>query len=281
MPEKGLFHFRAHYGSYNPIDICNFVRQRAEVVIMVKEIDANRPHIHSVITEFKQTRSTFRQQLLRQFPLLADRNHSIQTKDDMSAQVRYCCKGENENTMPDVLFTSIDVSEFHKAYWQVNRELVSRTQEGNMGSQKDTSLVSKAKSKTWSEKVFDEIIKIYEPECNHIKYKYEIGKSSMTEYELAQEAKSRLVIFQYFIKRLGYRKMNRRIINDMFDGIINGIIQTSVKAGENYSQELFRDIYPDEWRLMSKDEMTKPACKPISTSVYENNNIVLCVIEDD
>lgn len=278
MPEKGLFHFRAHYGNYNPVDICNFVKEKAEVVIMVKELDANRPHIHSVITEFKQTKSTFRQQLLRQFPLLADRNHSIQKKDDMSVQVRYCCKGENDKTMPDVLFSTIDVKEFHEAYWEVNRELVRKTEEGNMGSQKDTSLVSKTKSKTWTEKVFDEIINIYEPECRHIKYKYEIGKSSMTEYEIIQEVKSRLTIFQYFIKRLGYRRMNRRIVNDMFDGIVNGIIQTSEKAGENYSHELFKEIYPDDWKLMPKGEMTKPAVKPIDT---KEDNIILCIIEDD
>lgn len=273
MPEIGLFHFRAHYGDYNPVDIVNFVKERAEAVIIVKEIDANRPHIHSVITEFKQTVSTFRQQLLKKFPLLADRNHSIQKKDDIEAQKRYCCKGEDKNTMPEVLYSIIDVEHYHNMYWEVNAELAGK---GNMGSQKDTLplLKAKSKTKTWSEKVFDEIIELFEPECRTIRHKYTYDWN-LTDTEKTNEANARLVIFKYFMKRLGYRKLNRKNVEDMFDGMINGILQMEKVSGEKFSEEYFKNMYPNIWKLTTspKKEMTKPDT--------DDDNIVLCVIEDD
>lgn len=245
MPQIGLWHFRVHYGTSSVNDIVDFIKARAEVVIIVKEIDANRPHIHSVITEFKQTKSTFVQQFLVEFPQLAGNgSYSCVIKKDLEAQIRYCCKGQSKETNPDVLHSLVDWKEYHSKFWEENSLLKAKSNEVNTGCQNDPSSLSKGKSKTptWTEKVFQEMKVLY-PEHIIAIQTFQLLYNP-TEFERKTERDSRFILYNYMKKRLGPKKQNEFIIRDLFNGFISGFIQESGEASDKFNLKEFNKIYP-------------------------------------
>lgn len=51
---------------------------------------------------------------------------SVKLLDDVEGFKRYCCKGADNATQPDVIFNiGIDTSEYHARYWEINQELKS------------------------------------------------------------------------------------------------------------------------------------------------------------
>lgn len=241
--QVGLWHFRVHYEPYKPQEIIDFLVERAEVMIAVRET-ASRPHLHAVLTKFNQTKSTFCQQFLNKFPALnGNGSYSCAKKDDMQAQIRYCSKGESKETMPEVLHSQVDVEDYHKRYWEENDLLKEATNERNKGLQKDTSSVPKAKSKTWTEKVYGEINEIYKSEIDVIKNYWLLDRPMVEEVKAYTIA--RVTLFRYMMRCFGKaaKKVNNRIVQDIFDGFINGLIQQDEKAGEKYSDQLYKQIY--------------------------------------
>ncbi|MEO5351305.1 MAG: hypothetical protein H7836_16935, partial [Magnetococcus sp. YQC-3] len=103
-------------------ELVTFIKANSQVVIIVRETDANRPHLHCVLTGFNQTKSTFFQKFTKLFPMLkGNRSFSCEKKDDYEAQIRYCCKGL-QNCLPEVLFVDceINIQTYHEAYWAEN-----------------------------------------------------------------------------------------------------------------------------------------------------------------
>lgn len=246
--EVGLWQLRIHYGEYNLGHLVDFIKARCDLMICVRETDSARAHIHCVITGFAQTLTTFRQQLLKEFPKIkGNQSYSLNVKDDYDAQLRYCCKGENKDTMPDVLYvdvSKVDIRFYHEKYWEHNLLLKAKSEkDGNMGLQKDTSLVVKAKSKTWTEKVYGEIKELYTNEILIIQTFQMLFKP--TEEERRLDLDSRKVIFRYVMKRFGsaVKKISPRIVQEIFDGLINAIVQENAEAGEKYSDKLYNLIY--------------------------------------
>lgn len=244
MPEVGLWHLRLHFGAYEPDALISFIKDKADVAIAVLEKDATRSHIHCVITEFKQTKSTFCQQLLKKFPALAgNQGYSCQKKDDFEAQLRYCCKGESRTDEPFILVCreGIDWRSYHDAYWRENDAL--RNQGGNMGLQKGTPW-EKVKAKNWTERVCDEIEKKYISQIQIIRdYQLLVSPTSqdVNEYVDAQR-----ILFRHFNKCLGVsrKKVSFKIREENFDGIINWIIQTgSEECSDAHSDRVFSLIY--------------------------------------
>lgn len=229
MPQTGLWHFRVHYEPYNPVDVVDFIKDKSDMIIAVRET-ASRPHIHSVISEFKQTKSTFVQQFLKQFPdLNGNGSYSCSKKDDLEAQIRYCSKGESKETMPEVLFCrdEVDYKDYHNKYWEENSLLKAKSnneyESGTVPASE--SKKQKAKSKTWTEKVYDEIKELY-PE--HVRAIQEYQKEFIhSDTETKMERESRIVLYCYFKKRLGPKKQSDYLLRDMFTGIISGLIQES------------------------------------------------------
>lgn len=242
MPEIGLWHFRVHYEPRKAEEIISFIKDRAEMVLAVRETDANRPHIHSVISEFKQTKSTFVQQFLKEFPeLKGNGQYSCSKKDDLEAQLRYCCKGDSEDALPDVLYGSIDYLKYHNHFWEENLLLKakSKTEYQLKGSE---NVKPKAKSKTWTEKVFDEIKQLY-PE--HVRAIQEYPKEFIhTDDETKRERESRIVIYCYFKKRLGCKKQSHYLLRDMFTGLMSGLInEGSQEASDKYNINEYNMIF--------------------------------------
>lgn len=243
--EIGLWHLRIHYGEYNLGHLLEFIRARCDMLICVKEVDANRPHIHCVITKFRQTMSTFRQQLVKEFPhIVGNKSYSLNVKDDVNAQVRYCCKGENKDATPDVLYVrdDIDVKSNHDKYWENNAILVGEKKEVNMGCQNGSSLVLKAKSKTWTEKVYEELVDKYQPEINIIQTHQLLIKPNDLEIKSYNEA--RFVIYKHMLLCLGKarKKINDFIKKDLYNGFINSIISENDEAFAVYAHADFKKL---------------------------------------
>lgn len=235
-----FYHLRIHYEDICLSELVDFIKSRSMVVLIVRETDANRPHIHCVILDFKQTKSTFFQQLKKQYPMLkGNKSYSCEKKNQFPQMVQYCLKGKAVDVPPDVVYYDaeyVDPVGGHLLYWEVNSLLKAKSKEGNMGSQKDTSLVLKAKSKTWTEKVYDEIKELYPADVMAIQqYQKEFIHS---DYETKEERKSRITLYCYFKKRLGPKKQSDYILRDMFTGIISGLIQEADPVIANKYNEI-------------------------------------------
>lgn len=252
-----LWHLRIHlHESVSSTDIYTFIAKRCEVIICVFEQHDNRPHLHILFKETDVTKSTIIQNLVKQYPWIkgngsysCSKTDKLKKKkvgddekgDDEKAKC-YVCKGANKEEMPIVVGKClIDYKDYHFKYWQVNAEL---TEKVNMDCQNGSSLVTKAKSKTktWSERTYDEIRKKYEVECNTIITYYQDVKPSdvlVTQYDL-----SRRIIFRYMMKCLGQnvKKINENIIRDLWSGFMNSIIQSDEISGQNYSDKLFNAL---------------------------------------
>lgn len=244
MVQQGLWHLRIHYGDYDLKSLVDFITGKAVVVLCVKEIDANRPHIHTVITEWKQTKSTFIQQLLKEYPLLnGNGSYSCSKKDDIDAQLRYCLKGENKETMPDVLYNqNVDVSKYHMDYWEENSLLKAKSKTEYQPNGSENVKLLKIKSKTWTEKVFDEMKELYLPHIRAIQVFQRTYKPS--EHEIKTERDSRIILYNYMKKRLGCKKQSDYILRDLFTGFISGFIQEDLESSEKYNLREYNRIFP-------------------------------------
>lgn len=234
-----LYHFRLHYEPYNLSEILEYIKSKADVLICVHET-ATRNHIHTVLI-FKQTKSTFFQQFLKKYSeYKGNKSYScekVKKKDDMIA---YCCKGLSSDILPEVLIKSDDICvvDYHTQYWKVNA-IVMEKKEVNMGCQNGSSLVSKAKSKSWSERVFEQIQDELSSECDVI-ISYNNGfKLTDSEQQLLIEAKRK--VFRMVVRCLGksVKKINENIIRDLYSGFINSILQKDETAGNAYADKLF------------------------------------------
>lgn len=233
---------RIHYGSYDPAELIEFIRPRAEIMLSVIETDSARPHIHSVIVGFKQTVSTFRQQFLKKYPALeGNGSYSLKKKDDLDAQLRYVSKGEGPDKMPFVLVCAetVDVKEFHKRYWEVNLELKQQS----AGPPAEGASV-KIRSQTWTEKTRDAIMSELKDEVKTIVDYWRIPNPDARE--VSDYRTSRMIVFRFMMKRLGVgaKKIGPRICKEMFDGFLNCIIHSDMKAGDAFADDMFNQIYP-------------------------------------
>lgn len=248
-----LWHLRVHLEDYTSEEIYYFLVKCCEVILCVYESHNNRPHIHVLFKETLVTKSTIIQKLVKQFPKIkgngmysCSKTDKLKKKgvgDDEKAKC-YLCKGTDKDTLPNVVGkTQIDIQQYHNDYWLYNTALKA-SNEVNMGCQNDPSLLVKAKSKTksWSEKVYEEMQKMYESEVNTIKLYYRDVKPSDELVKLYDE--SRRALFRHMMKSLGknVKKINENIIKDLFNGFINAIVQDDDIAGERYSDKLFNSL---------------------------------------
>lgn len=230
-----MAHLRVHT-EYVSIDaLVLFMREKTELIIVSKE-QGNKEHLH-IVFELKKTLSTFRQQLLKSFPLLkGNKSYSLEViKTTIEQMVRYACKGTRE-TLPCVLFSnpSVNIEECHRKYYQIIDETnVARS---------SSSVKSNVKSKTWIEKLYENIQEMYKYEISVIQTNSCIMR--LTDIEKEDLEKSRKVIFAYMCKCLGksVRKINDNILRDLFEGIINSINQDGDFSTE-YSMKLYNNIY--------------------------------------
>ena len=124
-----FYHFRVHIDNLELEKLVGFIKSNATVLIIVKEL-GERPHVHCIISPIK-TLSTFRQQFLKSFVMCkGNKCYSLEEVKDIEHMKAYVCKGEKKSP-PEVIFSSdkIDVDFYHKKYWEVNAELLTKVSE--------------------------------------------------------------------------------------------------------------------------------------------------------
>lgn len=257
-----MWHLRIHIADQEQAcDVYQYLITICDVVLCVFEQHDNRPHIHMLFNERKVTQSTVIQKLKKRFPFIHGNGaYSCQDVTKLKKKKRqdepesgdpekaknYLCKGASINEMPIVIgHTDVDIEKYHNDYWTRYLELKSNgNHEVNMGCQNDSSLVSKAKSKSWSERVFDDVVEKYQSQCMCITQFQLIYRPS--DYEKEMYDKSRKEIFRYMMKCLGkaVKKINHKIIEELWSGFINAIIQNSgnEESANAYSDKLFDNL---------------------------------------
>lgn len=241
-----LQHLRIHTDVINN-DIEKFVtflRSKSETHLVVKELGSKnkREHLHCVFISNK-TVSTFRQQLIKEYPGIAGKQngaYSLAAVKDYNSMLQYCCKGEDGNK-PCVMYSKDDINtdNLYVKYWEVNASL--KKTEVNMGCQNGSSVL-KAKSKSWTEKVYEEIRTDFEVECNTIiTFTMDTHPSDLLRQQYIDSKKT---IFRHMMRCLGKsaKKINENIVGDLFRGFINGIVQSDTEAGNAYSDRLFNNL---------------------------------------
>ena len=223
-----MFHFRVHYGSYDLNAMVGWIRSHSVATIIARE-EGERVHIHSIISPIK-TKSTFIQQFLIKYPnLKGNKSYSCESVKEYDSMIRYICKGNSKDELPDVLYhKDIDVEEMHKDYWKVNQEIKQKTKE-------------KKKMQTWSQRVAsdfreqypEEVIVIQELCCAYKK----------TEEEVKHFEKAKLTLFNFMMKCLGksVKVLDDMIIVRLFKGIYNSYVQEGSQS-EKYNNALYAKL---------------------------------------
>lgn len=238
---EGYYHLRIHTKELGDLTkFCNFLTQRNVVALIVKEYGKEKKeHLHIYVKPNK-TKSTMIQQIVKEYPgIKGNGSYScravIETPENF---VKYCCKGENADTLPNVLVNSgYDVDELHKQFWLTNKTL-KQSSGVNMGCQNDPP--KKVKALSWTEKVYQQIQNDYENEVYVIQQHQRDPKS----VDILDYNNARRTIFRHMMKCFGksVKKINATIIQDHYNGFINSIAQADEVAGEKYSDRLFDSL---------------------------------------
>lgn len=242
---EGFYHLRIHTEGLGDLaQFSAFLQKHNNVALMVKEFGKlEKEHLH-IYLKPHSTKSTMMQQIVKAYPLIkGNKAYSCRSVTETPENmVKYFCKGENENTLPVVLANNgaFDVIESHKQYWLTNK-MLKQSSGVNMGCQNDPP--KKAKTLSWTEKVYLQLQQDYSKEISDIQ-EYYANPLKKTDYELTVYNSARRNIFCFIMKCFGktVKKINANIIKDTFDGFINSICQEDKNAGENYSNKLFDSL---------------------------------------
>lgn len=216
-----LLHLRITLGKEECTKIAEWVKQQTMQLLSVYEV-AERGHSHNMF-HYTKTFSTFRQKLLLAFPQLkGNRNefYALAQKDDQEAQERYLCKGEDRDTLPEVLcrthqYTDALIELRHQQYWEENDKLKK-----NSGTVKE----QRTKSKTFVQLVIEDL-----PKSHGCRWDYTRGDDKR-------------FIFDEVMKKLGQhgKVMDSIVVRRIINGIWNIIDH------ERFKEKMFSLVYPDE-----------------------------------
>jgi hypothetical protein len=220
-----MFHFRVHYGSQDLNALVGWIRSNAVVTIIVRE-EGDRSHIHSIINPIK-TVSTFRQQFLKKYiNLKGNGSYSLEEVKEYDKLIRYVCKGNSKDELPDVLYQKdINVEELHVEYWKTNQEIKEKIKE-------------KKRVLTWSQQVKKDFSEQFPEEVNAIQTFCSLYK--LTELEVAAYQQSKMKLFDFMMGCLGQhvKVLDDMIIIRLFRGIFNSYVQSSINR-LSYNRALY------------------------------------------
>jgi len=214
-----LFHFRVHIDNVDFDKLVTFIKSNSTVVLIVKEF-GDRPHIHSMISPIKTT-STFRQQFLKSFPMCkGNKCYSLEEVKDEEHLKLYLCKGENKQTTPEVIYSTIDTEKYHITYWENNDKL--KTDSGNK---------IKDKSLTWIQQVKVDFVKEHPTEVTRLSDPIEC-RWKPDDTEIKQYKTSQHILLGFILKRLGksVKVIDDNVVSRLYKGILNSFIQDGEHA---------------------------------------------------
>ena len=127
-----LFHFRLSAPRLELEEVCLWARSVGTMKLSVFEISKqDKEHSHTII-ELKN-KSTFIQQFHKKFEkkYVGNKCYSCETlRDTLEMNYQYCCKGNNKDELPEVLYSGGlfvgDIEKYHQAYWVLNEIMTKK-----------------------------------------------------------------------------------------------------------------------------------------------------------
>lgn len=220
-----FLHFRVHTDELELDELLTFLTEQAHIEFVVKEYGkSNREHIHACI-KLRCPKNTFTDRLKRKFPVIKGNGYyAIQKlKKDYDTNARYCYKGR-ANDYPDILktvHTEEEWKKYYKAYWEQYK------QEHPVVQTTELLVKAKSKTKTWTQKLLDEVLDEHEPLVSAIwyykGYKQDPNKVPEITYEGAQDW-----LADFLLKRLGKaaKNIDKFIYERLYKGLWYGILAT-------------------------------------------------------
>lgn len=208
-------HLRIHSNPKNP-DYQTFFERQFDSFISCYETHSNRPHVH-VLCKIKVTRSVQLRKLMKKmFNFNGNTDFSVTnvvpTTEDLRNISQYVCKGNDKNTLPEVVCKSTDwSSEFiktnHTEYWKVSRIDQHVTEHVRVDlNQFVAEPKVKIPRKTWIEKIIEELESEYEEtEWDWHNQKH---REFMTEYVLRKLGEKKKIFNEYKLKEFIYACFN-------------------------------------------------------------------------
>lgn len=143
-------------------NLASWLAAVATCYFVVKEVaNGENPHVHMYFESDKKL-AALRKDFVRKFPdNVGNAGYSLkECDDDVEAYGRYCCKGPDKETMPDVFcrqglkYTDEWVKDMHDQYWVNNDSIMSnkrkRAAMGNVVEK--VELECKAKNIRWDDR---------------------------------------------------------------------------------------------------------------------------------
>lgn len=161
-----FLHFRVHTDELDLGLLLEFLTEQTHIDFVVKEYGkSNREHIHACI-KLKCAKQTFIDRMKKKFPIIKGNGYYGlgKIKKDYDTNARYCYKG-TASDYPDILktvHTQEQWKNYYNEYWKIYTEIHKPKV---MATEQATSLLLKAKTKTktFTEKLLDELIEDHDP----------------------------------------------------------------------------------------------------------------------
>jgi len=210
--------FRIHK---NPKDkeYQTFCERQFDSFISCYETHSNRPHVH-ILVKIKVSRSVQISKLMKKmFGFQGNTDFSVKNVnpegDNLQEVCKYVCKGDAKNTLPCVVFKSLDwdekkIKELHEEYWKVQRIETFIEPQNNVIkvdlNQIEIEPKKKIKRKNWTEKIIEELISDYvETDWDWHNEKH---KDFMIEYVLRKLGDTKKIFDEYQVKKFVYACFN-------------------------------------------------------------------------
>lgn len=193
------YHLRIHSQNPKYVDFIKKHTFSALVCFEDQDDEVQRDHLHAVITlRSAQGKSvsvkTWRAIMVKNHPeLVGNSMYSIRLNTDTEANYRYVCKGKDENTMPNIQLKPINfnVEAYHKAYWEVNKQITKPSTKKNKGS--------------------------------FVLLCYEAVKEKYPDYEFHNNLYDRMKVFDILMAMLGKhsKTLDAMIVKRLLNGVMN------------------------------------------------------------
>lgn len=221
-----FLHFRVHTDELDVNDLMTFLHEQTDIQFAVKEFGkSNREHIHACL-KLKCAKQTFVDRLKKKFQVIkGNKYYGLgKLKKGYDANARYCYKGR-PNDYPDILYTvhtEEQWKDYYKRYWEEYQQLHPPPP-----PVEDICLsLSKPKSKTFMQKLVDDIFDEYETLPNQIwsYYGYKSDELNQTSLETFKECQDYLAELLYQKLGMAVKNIDDIIFERLYRGLFAAIL---------------------------------------------------------
>ncbi|WP_295651243.1 hypothetical protein [uncultured Mucilaginibacter sp.] len=194
----------------------------------------DKEHSHTIIDV--KNKSTFIQQFHKKFnkKYVGNKSYSCEElRDTPEMNYQYCCKGNNENELPDVLYSGGlfvgDIEKYHQAYWVLNKQM-----------SKKNETIKKAVTTTFMDKVIKNCSAQLIRDICYYNNIYSPSESEQKKKELVD-----FDLYKIMLKNFGSlsKILDASIEDRMFKGLVNKILmENGAESPEEYLKRKFEKM---------------------------------------